>query len=238
MPMSKKFALIGGKNMSIFDIDQITENKSSFIEDDQQAAVIINRNGENVVLPVREGVLQEKPGIYISKNNPFSFISYPETAEEKAMYIPDDSCIVDFTDEKDIKTHLEKVEVLTTKLNEYLETPTDGSSVFRPPLSEDDSAEMRGLKQSIIAKNIDMDKYAERFGPNYPNDKRKMKDKNITSFLLKRACKNLDISVDLVFRDASQNVPNPMGKTITINMVPGDSNDIDIKDNEVDEDDE
>ena len=121
-------------------------------------------------------------------------------------------------------------------INQYLETPADGSNVFRPPLSEMDSAEMRGLKQSIIAKNIDMDKYAERFGPNYPNDKRKMKDSSITSFLLKRACKNLDINVDLVFSDAGPNVPNPMGKTITINMVPGISNDIDIRENEIEDD--
>ena len=46
MPMSKKFALIGGRNMSVFDINQITEDKSSFIEDDQQSAVIINRGQE------------------------------------------------------------------------------------------------------------------------------------------------------------------------------------------------
>lgn len=233
MPMSKRFALIGGRNMSVFDIDQITEDKSSFIEDDQQSAVIINRDGSDVILPVRTGTSFEKPGYYISPNNPFGFIRYPETQEEKQMYIPDEDCIVDFTKQKTIQSQLEKLDKMNNIMNQYLETPTDGSNTFRPPLSDLDSAEMRGLKQSIIAKNIDMDKYAERFGPNYPNDKRKMKDSSITSFLLKRACKNLDISVDLVFRDASSNVPNPMGKTITINMVPGISNDIDIRENEV-----
>lgn len=232
MPMSKKFALIGGRNMSVFDIDQITEDKSSFIDDDQQSAIIINRNGSDVVLPIRTGTSLEKPGYYISQNNPFGFIRYPETEEEKRMYIPDPDCIIDFEKQKNIQAQLEKIETMTGIMNQYLETPTDGSNVFRPPLSDLDSAEMRGLKQSIIAKNIDMDKYAERFGPNYPNDKRKMKDSSITSFLLKRACKNLDISVDLVFRDANPNVPNPMGKTISINMVPGITNDIDIKENE------
>ena len=236
MPMSKKFALIGGRNMSVFDIDQITQDKSSFIEDDQQSAIVVNRGGSDVVLPVRTGTSFDKPGYYISQNNPFGFIRYPETEEEKKMYIPPQECIIDFEKHNNIQDHLEKIESLTGVINQYLETPADGSNVFRPPLSEMDSAEMRGLKQSIIAKNIDMDKYAERFGPNYPNDKRKMKDSSITSFLLKRACKNLDINVDLVFSDAGPNVPNPMGKTITINMVPGISNDIDIRENEIEDD--
>ena len=85
MPMSKKFALIGGRNMSVFDINQITEDKSSFIEDDQQSAVIINRDGSDVILPVRTGTSFEKPGYYISPNNPFGFIRYPDTEEEKKM---------------------------------------------------------------------------------------------------------------------------------------------------------
>ena len=40
---------------SFGDIDQITENKSSFMEDEQQAAVVVEKDGKNVVLPVRTG---------------------------------------------------------------------------------------------------------------------------------------------------------------------------------------
>ena len=46
-------------------------------------------------------------------------------------------------------------------------------------------------------------------------------DDNITMFLLKRMCTNFDINVDLVFTDQSSDVPNAMGKTITVNLVPG-----------------
>lgn len=231
MPMPNRFALIGGKNMGIFNIDQITENKSSFMEDEQQAAVVIEKDGKNVVLPVRTGNSMDKPGYYISSQNPFSILRFPETVEEKALYEPGNEAIVDFSKTKDIGSYLSNIDNMNSIMNQYLETPTDGSDVFRPPLLDSDSTEMRGLKQCIIAKHIDLDKYAERFGVNYPNDKRKLKDSNITSFLLKRMCSNLDIEADIVFRDTNPNVPNPMGKTITINLVPGNSNDVDIKEN-------
>jgi DNA-binding Xre family transcriptional regulator len=94
--------------------------------------------------------------------------------------------------------------------------------VYRPPLLETDSAEMRAMKECIIAKNIDLDKYKDRFGANYPNDKRKLKDDSITLNMIERMCKNLDIKVDLVFTDSDDNVPNAMNKVIRANIIPGD----------------
>ena len=35
------------------------------------------------------------------------------------------------------------------------------------------------------------------------------------------AITHFDLDVDIVFRDKNPDVPNPMGKTITINLVPG-----------------
>ena len=58
-----------------------------------------------------------------------------------------------------------------------------------------------------------------------------MKDSEITSFLLKRTCNNLDIEVDMVFRDASPDVPNPMRKTVRVNLVPGLNNNVIIEEN-------
>ena len=70
----------------------------------------------------------------------------------------------------------------------------------------------------INAKNIDIDKYADRFGENFPNDKRKLKDEKITLFLLKRMAECLDMNVDLIISDKSPNVPNPIGIPIKVSL--------------------
>ena len=77
---------------------------------------------------------------------------------------------------------------------------------------------MKALKQAITAKNIDIDKYADRFGENFPNDKRKLKDEKITLFLLKRMAECLDMNVDLIISDKSPNVPNPIGIPIKVSL--------------------
>ena len=93
---------------------------------------------------------------------------------------------------------------------------TSPDNVFTPHTSESDSPEMRGLKEAIKAKHIDIDKYADRFGENFPNDKRKMKDDKITLFLLKRMCECLDMKAELIISDANPDVPNPIGHSIHI----------------------
>ena len=70
----------------------------------------------------------------------------------------------------------------------------------------------------IDVQNIDIDKYADRFGENFPNDKRKMKDDKITLFLLKRMAECLDMNVDLIISDKNPNVPNPIGMPIKVSL--------------------
>lgn len=48
---------------------------------------------------------------------------------------------------------------------------TDKNIKFIPIVSNLDSPEMQRLKSAIIAKHIDLDKYSDRFGENYPNIK-------------------------------------------------------------------
>ena len=79
---------------------------------------------------------------------------------------------------------------------------------------------MRAMKESILAKSIDLDKYKDRFGTNYPNDKRKMKDSDITLNMIERMCKNLDIKLDYgAFPDRPYDSPCIYGDTTKINHI-------------------
>ena len=93
---------------------------------------------------------------------------------------------------------------------------TDSDSIFTPPMNQDDTPEMRAFKQAIASKHMDINKYAPRFGDNYLNDKRILKTSSITMNKLVAMSERLDIEVELTLRNASDNVPNPMDKPITV----------------------
>lgn len=230
MALCDKFAIIGDKQMNVYSIDKVVENQNILIGDNQIAVEVMHDNTP-VILPVREKKDDDisKPGFYVD-DGPLAFISYPITEEEEKIYSPSSDKVFDMRDINSMQEFVTKKEEYDQTVSSLLETDPMDDSIFKPPLLKTDTPEMRALKESIIAKQIDLDKYASRFGDNYPNDKRKLKDDNITSYMLKRICDNLDIQVDIVFRDAKDNVPNPMGKIVKVNMVPGYDNSISIED--------
>lgn len=230
MSISNKFAVVGGKSFNLCSEEQMFKNKNILVNDDS-TAVEIDQDGEKMVLPIRSygGGTLDKPGVYISSNNPFAFLSYPNTKEEKEVYIPPKENIIDFDNAKDIQSMIEMKQNEENIMAKYLETDMETGETFKPQYRDDDSVETRALKDCIIAKNINIDKYQDRWGKDFSNDKRKIKSNNITTFyILKRVCNNLDIDVDLTFRDRSPDVPNPMRKTIKVNLVPGDEYNIEV----------
>lgn len=225
-----KVAAIGGKVYNVYNYENFKNNKE-ILADDEQTAVEIQKDGNSYILPVRTqngNSNMEKPGIYC--NGPINFLSFPKNEQEQQLYTPNDNFIFDINNVENMQQYITEKERFDNSVNKLLETSETDDDIFTPPLLETDSGEMRALKECILAKKIDLDKYSERFGENYPNDKRKLKDDNITSYLMKRMCNNLDIEVDMIFRDSSDGIPNPMNKTITVNLVPGNGNNVIIKD--------
>lgn len=232
MALCEKYAIVGNKQMNVYSANTVIQNRDILVGDNQ-TAVEIEHNGSPVILPVREKKDDDisKPGFYVDEG-PLVFISYPETEDEERIYMSSSDKVFDMRDIKTMQELVTRKEEYDQTITSLLETDLMDDSIFKPPLLKTDTPEMRALKEAIIAKQIDLDKYSSRFGDNYPNDKRKLKDDNITSYMLKRICDNLDIQVDLVFRDAKSNVPNPMGKVVKVNMVPGYDNSILIEDAE------
>ena len=224
MAVSDIYAVINGKPMNVYTEQQFFDNFQDLVSDDQ-AAVMVEKDGQQVILPIRQGYKSmDKPGAYPfgeGTDQHYAFLSFPTTEADKEAYCPDPDNIVNFKDADGIQALMSMTDKLNKSINQYLESDVGVGNIYRAPLKETDSPEMRGLKLALTEKHMEIDKYNERFGANWANDKRKLNDDNITMFLLKRMCKNFDINVDLVFTDQSSDVPNAMGKTITINLVPG-----------------
>ena len=102
------------------------------------------------------------------------------------------------------------------RMNKILDTDFDGIN------DDEDSNEMKGMKEAVIAKHIDLDKYEHRFGSNYNNDKRLFNKHTISLPMIKRLCNALDMKATLVIEDANSDVPNPIGKKITIDVISND----------------
>ena len=225
--MYDKVAVLNGESFNVFTPERLYENRTEIENDSVSAIEIKDVNNKSYCLPRRDSTNMDKPGAYI--HNKFSFVVYPDE-DKLENYEMTEKNSVDFSDKKSMESFMTATDKMHDLQNQMLETTGEnGETIYKPVMMEDDSPEMRALKTCIELKHMDLDKYASRFGVNYPNDKRKLKDSEITSFLLKRVASNIDIEVDMVFRDKSGNIPNPMGKTVVVNMVPGNGNTVFVK---------
>ena len=143
------------------------------------------------------------------------------TEEQMPDYVANDNTIINFSNAKDFKEYIDKHHHLKDIEREVL---TNSENVTIPPFLENDTPEMRLLKQAIIEKEADTDKYKHRF-PNYANDRRKLSEPSITFPMLKRFAKGLDMEVEVIIRDKSPDVPNPIGSELRVVITTGGDSD-------------
>ena len=210
--MNFKKQTINGKMYNVVELENYMKNNELY--DDFQTAIQVNLNGSNYVLPIRNSKTDDRPGVYAE--GPLQFFNIPDKNNEKQLKEYSSENTIDFSNCNSIAEIMEKQEILRDEEKEILANP---DNIFIPNISEKDSPAMRGLKQAIIEKHIDIDKYQDRFGrENFPNDKRKFKDTDITMFMMNRMNKALDIKATLILEDKNPDVPNPIGRKISIDL--------------------
>ena len=139
------------------------------------------------------------------------------TGSEVGAYL--EQSIIDFSKADSLR---EIIECQQRLVNEERSILTTINNQYVPEIGENDTPEMRALKQAISDKHIDLDQYEHRFGPNYNNDKRLLRKENITFGKLRTMCDALDIKASLTLEDASPDAPNPIGRSITVDITaPG-----------------
>ena len=199
---------INGKLYNVVNYNDFNNNRELY--DNSQTAIDIDIENEKYILPLRSKN-DDRPGIY-KEGCMFKFVLPVESTRNE--YSSENT--INFSNCKDIAEIMEKQEILKDEEKEILANP---DNIFIPPISGKESPAMLGLKQAIIEKHIDIDKYQDRFGKeNFPNDKRKFKDNDITMFMMNRINKALDIKATLILEDKNPDVPNPIGKRITIDL--------------------
>ena len=163
------------------------------------------KGNDGYVYPIRTKT-DSRPGFYPTGG--LDFFKPPTTGES---HIYTQQNIINFEEATGLREIIKCQQKLANAERSILTTI---DNVFAPEIGENDTPEMKAMKQAIIDKHIDLDKYEPRFGPNYNNDKRLLKKGSITFGKLRDISNALDMKVSIVIEDASPDVPNPIGRVI------------------------
>lgn len=199
----------GKINGTIYDVVSIEDYQNNKLLYDNKFTAI---EKDGVLYPITKN--KNTPGYY-NGGGLFGVYIKPEPSKLNEY---SSSNIIDFNSINNMKEMIEKNTALRDMEREIL---CSSDNKFKPIIHEKDDLEMKALKEAVIAKNIDLDKYESRFGSSYNNDKRLFKKNNISLSKLKSIANNLDISVTLTLEDKSPDVPNPMGRKIVVNIAGG-----------------
>jgi rhodanese-related sulfurtransferase len=204
---------INGQVYDVLTYEEYSKNIKNY-KDRNDIAISEEYEGKHIILPYLGAYNNDpiQPGIYNA--GIVDFIKYPDKTNID-KYEQTDKNTVTMSNSDQIKTIIESAEA-SNKLDEPFITSPENITIIR--INEDDQPEMKCLKMAINSKHIDLDKYAGRFKDNYPNDKRQLKNSSATLNIIKRYCENCDMEAILTIRDASDNVPNPMNREISVSL--------------------
>lgn len=213
---------VNGQVVDVVNYDDYTANKDMYAGR-TDIGIPTEYKGKDIILPMKgqypsSGVAPMTPGVYNAGCVDF-FVPPEEAFVEK--YIPKNTVTMNNQDNiRDLIIAGEQ----SKKLDEPFITSPDNITII--PIKENDQPEMICLKMALNSKHFDIDKYASRFGDNFPNDKRQLKSNSATLNIIKRYCANCDMEAIMILRDKSADVPNPMGREIAISLTEPLSDDL------------
>ena len=201
---------IGDKMCDVVDSSEYAKHPEFY--DPQYTAIKID---EEMTLPIinKTDYSEQVVGAYPT---PFAVFYNKPDEDEKSIY--DSSQIIDFRNVKDYKEVIEKSTMVKSLENKILEN-SDNITVIKP--DDNDEPEMAALKEDINCKNCDINLYGPRFDGNFANDRRILSDNSITLTKLKKYGDAMDMKITLSIEDKDPNIPNPIGKTISVELTGG-----------------
>ena len=203
--MSLIKAKIDGAIYDVLDAKEVVDmkdlpNSKSFIAVDGH---------DGCLYPIRD-LKDNRPGFY-----PTGSIDYFKRPSPSEYDIYSNGNEINFSDATNIRQIIKAQQKLASEERTILTTI---DNVFAPAIGANDTPEMIAVKTAINEKHIDLDKYEGRFGLNYNNDKRLLRKDSITFGKLRTVCNALDMSAKLIIEDAAPDVPNPIGRSIVIDI--------------------
>lgn len=210
MDLDFKKIVIDGKNMSVVSMEEFNKmykNKSL----DTDIAVEFNND---YVLPYSKHIKTTPcaiPGDLCVRG------VLPTTKEDKEKYSV--KRVVNFSSASSFKDVLNNVYKIKEEKNAGLTIVND---CLHLDIYDEDTPELRIIKQAINDKHIDPDSYKNKFpsSSDFNNDMRALKsasNHNISFFKAKRILNSFDIDGEFIIRDKKDAV-NPIGREYSIKL--------------------
>lgn len=216
-------APVNGQTFDIIEYDDYRANLEAYYGRND-IAIPVDYHGRQMMLPFRGAYNGSSiPGVYNA--GCIDFVVKPEEGFAD-KYIPDPSSIISLSNTDSIRELIMKEDSVKKMDEPFITTPDNITNI---PINANDQPEMVCLKKALNAKKIDIDKYAGRFGDNFPNDKRQLKSKSATLNIIKRYCNNCDMEAILILRDAGPDVANPMNTEICVSLTSLNTDEADIE---------
>ncbi|MCM1235480.1 MAG: hypothetical protein NC489_35725 [Ruminococcus flavefaciens] len=203
--MSLEKAKIDGSILDVITIEEFYRDPAQY-ENDKFTAI---KGNDGIVYPIRSKT-DNRPGFYPTGGLDF----FKPPAPSECVYYSQQN-IINFKEATTLKEVIQAQQKLASEERSILTTI---DNVFAPEIGLEDTPEMSALKQAIVDKHIDLDKYEPRIGPNYNNDKRLLRKKSITFGKLRSIANALDMKVTLTIEDSEPDVPNPIGRAIVADI--------------------
>lgn len=202
---------LNDKLCDVAKLEEYVKNPDLYI----QGHIAIELDQTDYILPV----INNNSGpsdIGIEVGNTISRVRLPVTDEDKEEY--NKGRLVDFNKATSMTELINMQETVIDMEKDILTNP-DNISVYQ--ISEKDTPAMRLLKEAVNAKHINLDSYDYRFGSNYNNDKRIFNKNNVSLAMMERMANALDMKLTLTLQDVSDDVANPIGKPMSIDVTGG-----------------
>lgn len=202
-----------GKRMEVITIDEYRKNPSIYSL--QDTAIHLGP----YVLPVKTKQFNPNEiGYYV--NEILYQYRLPVTPEEKEIY--SDKHLYRFSNVTDMRDIIQ----LQGKINdEEMAFLSDSDNIYKPEIDVvHDSPIMIGLKQAIMEKEIDINRYSSRFSKTaFNNDKRLLSKHDISIKKFMELSDKFDMKATLIIEDKKTDCPNPIGHKIVIKLDGGNS---------------
>lgn len=202
-------AIVEGRMMDVVTAEDYRNTNIKYLENNSTAIQM-----GDTLYPIK-GKNDCGPGVYRGSQC-VSHVVHP-MAEDEKQYSSEN--IVDFSDVKTMTDLMSKQNALRSMERTIL---TDADNIFKPIIYPNDSPIMRGLKEAVIAKGIDLDKYKHRFESNsaFNNERREFNKTSITFNKFANFCNIFDLEATLIIKD-KEGAPNPIGEPIVVNIITG-----------------
>lgn len=194
-----KKGVINGTMYTIYDFDEAMRNSDDMniaVEEDGKIYPIISKSNT-----------YKTNGVYLDG----SIATFVNADDDQSKYEIDNIEVIDFNNISSMQEQIKKTSELMAMEETILINP---DNIFNIRIKPNDLPEMVALKEAVNRKQIDINKYAYRFGDNFNNDRRLFEKDTITLAKMKTIAEALDMDCYIIFEDREPGVPNPIGGQI------------------------